>query len=96
MGSSPKPPKPSQKQQELEALQIDLMEKQLEELEKPPQQIKLPKPLPPPPPPAMVSADTEAAGYAARSQAMRRTNTARRTLFAGETGGYKGPKTLLG
>jgi hypothetical protein len=95
MGGAPKPAGPSAKQQELEDLQITLMQKQLDELNKPPQKIQLPKPIPPPPPPAMVSGDTEAAANAARAQAMRRTNTAQKTLFAGETGGYQA-KTLLG
>lgn len=76
---------------------MELMQKQLDALDKPAEKIKLPKPLPPPAPPAMVSGDTEAAANAARANAMRRTNTARRTLFAGETGGYQGgSKTLLG
>ncbi len=99
MGGSAKTPKTSANQQELEDIQLTLLRKQLDEAEnpKPEKKIEIPKPLPPPPPPAQVSGDTEAAANAARAQAMRRTNTARRTLFAGETGGYRpAAKTLLG
>lgn len=80
---------------------MKLMEKQLEQAEnaKP---LKIPKPpkiLPMAPPVATFSADAAEADQEARRKAGNRMNTARGTLFAGETGGYKGtlggPKTLL-
>lgn len=95
MGGSASAPKASDEQKQLEDLQKQLLEEQLAAAKKPAEKIKLPKPLPPPPPPPQVSTDTEAAAEAARQAAARRTNTARKTLFAGETGGYQ-PKTLLG
>lgn len=56
-----------------------------------------PQPLPPPPPPTQDTGDIMQAQENARIQAARRTNTARGTLFAGDTGGYLGGgKTLLG
>lgn len=60
------------------------------------------KPLKPPPPPAVASSqDVARMEEEQRRVALKRTNSARNTLFAGETGGYKGgelggAKTLLG
>lgn len=104
MGGSSKPPKQSDEQRELERLQIELLEKQLEQANEPIKfpEIKPPKPLPPPPPPAVDSDEIAQKMEDERRKAMRRTNTARNTLFAGETGPYKGgsalggQKTLLG
>jgi hypothetical protein len=101
MGGSPDPPKPTDEQQKAERLQRSLMEEQLKQAQT--TALKLPKlkPIPPPPPPATASsADVFAASEEERRRAAKRTNTAKGTLFAGETGGYRsslgGQKTLLG
>ena len=103
MGGSPKSPKVSDSQLKAEGLQTELMQTQLEQA-KANATLKVPtvkplKPIPPPAPPTtQTSADAEAAAQQAKRDALRRTNSNRGTLFAGETGGYKGalaPKTLL-
>lgn len=102
MGGSPKAPKESDEQRKSREEQEKLMEQQRKSAE---QQslLKIPtiKPLKPPAPPATESsADVAAAEEDAKRSAAKRTNTARGTLFAGETGGYGnklgGAKTLLG
>ena len=104
MGGSPKAPKASDSQLEAERLQTELMQTQLKQA-KANETLKVPtvkplKPIPPPPPPTTTtSADAENAAQQAKRAALMRTNSNRGTLFAGETGGYKGalaPKTLLG
>lgn len=74
--------------------QIDLARSQAAQAGK----IKIPKTPPPPPPPQESSQDIALAEEDARRKAAKRTNSARGTLFAGETGGYKpaGGQTLLG
>lgn len=104
MGSSAKAPKQSSSQKKAEQLQIETLERQKKEAERPvvTPEIKLPKPTPPPPPPAppQQSIDGQNAEEDARRKAARRVNSGRNTLFAGETGGYKGAAgaktTLLG
>lgn len=104
MGGTPKPPKETDAQRKASERSLAIQEEQLALAQKP---LELPKveptkPLPPPPPPAgQSSTDVAAAEEEARRKAMSRTNSARGTLFAGETGGYKSPalggqKTLLG
>lgn len=102
MGGSPKAPKTSDSQLKAESLQTELMQQQLKQA-KANETLKLPvvkpfKPAPPAPPPTLqTSADAESASQQARRDAMRRTNSGRGTLFAGETGGaVGGQKTLLG
>jgi hypothetical protein len=102
MGGSSKPPAQTDEQRKLEEKNAELMELQLAQAKQPLPKIPKLKPLPPPPPPATAtSADALAAQEEQRRQAGRRTNTARNTLFAGETGGYRrgalgGAATLLG
>jgi hypothetical protein len=103
MGGSAKAPKESDSARASQKLQDKLMKEQLRQAQMPAKvpEIKVPKPLPPPPPPAAtVSGDVAQAEEDSRRKAGQRTNTARKTLFAGETGGYKGTlgggKTLLG
>lgn len=96
MGGSPKTPKQSSQSKKAEALQIEVLQQQLEDAKKPVNLPKfdIPKPLAIAPP-----QDSSDAGYAAaeaRRKAMRRTNAGRGTLFAGETGGRGGTRTLLG
>lgn len=93
MGGSPKTPKPSDEQREMERLQKEMLKLQLEQAKNPIKlpELKLPPPPPPPPPPAMqASADVVQAARDARRRALNRTNAGRGTIFAGET------KTLLG
>jgi hypothetical protein len=102
MGGSSKPSGPSDEQRKNERRMMELQEKQFALASKP---IELPniepiKPLPPPPPPAQASSQEVAQkAEEAKQKAGRRTNTARNTIFAGETG-YKsslgGSKSLLG
>lgn len=81
-----------------------LMKEQLKQAKKPMEMPDLPPPpeaLPPPPPPVgESSADAADAAEEARRRALRRTNSARGTLFAGENSPTKQPlggqKTLLG
>lgn len=104
MGGSKKPPKQSDAAKANEELSTKLMEEQLKQAKTPLDipNIAPPKPIPPPAPPAMSSsADVAQAQDSARQAALKRTNSGRGTLFAGETGGYKpgalgGAKTLLG
>lgn len=101
MGGSADAPQQTSSQKRAEKLSTALMEEQLKAAKNPIKlpDIKPPKPTPPPPPPAsQTSADVAQEEENARRAAGRRTNTARGTLFAGETGGYQGgtPKTLLG
>ena len=100
MGGSPKPPKQSDASKEQERLQTSLLKEQFEAAKKPTLMptIAPVKVTPPPAPPAMeASSDVAEAQAAARRAAGKRTNTAKGTLFAGETGGYLGgKKTLLG
>lgn len=101
MGGSPKPPKQSDSQRHAEEEQAKLLEEQRKQAENPVQIPKIPKPLPPPPPPTSSSADVAMAAEDARRKAAKRTNSAKGTLFGGETGGYNpnalgGAKTLLG
>lgn len=98
-----KPKGPSKQQQQAEALQLQLLQKQLAASEKPlemPSLMAPPPAAPPPPPPSATSADAIEAGQAQRRQAAARTNVGKRTLFAGETGGGMkatgGGQTLLG
>lgn len=79
---------------------MKLMEAQRKAAETP---IQLPNIQPPkllrPPPPAQAFGDEVAAKTEEeKRKAARRTNTARNTIFAGETGGQQlgGQKTLLG
>lgn len=98
MGGSAKPPQETDEQKENERLSRELMLEQLKQARMPAKvpDLKLPPPTPPPPPPVSQSAADEVeAAREAREQAARRINSARGTLFAGETGGYKA-KTLLG
>lgn len=98
MGGSAKPPKQTDEQKRSEALSYKLMQEQYRQAKNP---LPLPEIKPPPPipnvaPPAQtISGEAEQAASAARRAAGNRTNAGKRTLFAGETGGYK-PKTLLG
>jgi len=105
MGSHPKGP--TAQQQEAEALNLQLLKKQLADSKKPVSLgdfgAALSKPVPPaPPPPSGTSADALEASNDAKRRAAQRTNAGRNTLFAGETGGYNsnatlgGAKTLLG
>lgn len=97
MGGSAKIPKQSDDQRKMERLQQELMETQLEAAQRPMEfpEVTPPKPpLPPAPPAGQTSADVAQAEQEARRRALRRTNSARNTLFAGETGGRQ--KTLLG
>lgn len=102
MGGSTKAPKPSDQSEKNERLSEKLMQQQLDQAKKPLEfpNITAPKALSQAPlPTASASADVAAAEEEARRAAGRRTNTARKTLFAGETGGWKPPamkKTLLG
>jgi hypothetical protein len=101
MGGSAKAPRESDEQRRSAELQRELMEVQLEQT-KNPEEIKLPKPqkiLPSPPPPRSASADVIDAEREARRVAAGRINTARGTLFAGESSRStvsNGRKTLLG
>jgi hypothetical protein len=102
MGGSAKQPKTSDNQRKLEEAQLAELERQKKEAEnaKPLEIPKAPKILPTPPPPSQMSSDAVDAAEEARRKAGQRTNSARGTLFAGETGGYAGAlggkKTLLG
>lgn len=98
MGGSAKPPKQTDEQRRTEKLSAELMRAQLEAAKKPMvlPEIKPPTLLPTAPPPVVLSGEAANAAEAARRKAAGRTNTARGTIFAGETGGYKQPKTLLG
>lgn len=82
---------------------MNLMEEQLKLARKPtliPEIKPPPPPLPAAPPATQVSGEAAQAAEEERRKAGRRTNTARGTLFAGETGGYRsklgGGATLLG
>jgi hypothetical protein len=58
--------------------------------------IQPPKPLPPPPPPAQQSSGEVAQkAEEEKRKAARRTNTARGTIFAGETGKRLGGQTTI-
>jgi hypothetical protein len=102
MGGSPKPPKPTDEQRKNEEAQRQMLEDQKKQAERQTLfQIPKIKPLRPPPPPAIqTSTDVAQAEEDARRMAAKRTNSARGTLFAGETGGYRsslgGQRTLLG
>jgi acetylornithine deacetylase/succinyl-diaminopimelate desuccinylase-like protein len=102
MGGGAKPPKESDSQRKLAEAQAAELERQKKEAEnaKPLEIPKAPKILPTPPPPSQMSSDAVDAAEEARRKAGQRTNSARGTLFAGETGGFKGPlggkQTLLG
>lgn len=98
MGGSAKPPKASDKQEENERLSNALMREQLKQAKAPTvlPNVTPPKLLPSPPPPVLLSGEAANAAEDARRKAAGRTNTAKGTIFAGETGGYKKPKTLLG
>jgi hypothetical protein len=104
MGGSPSTPSPDdsleKKQLELMQEQTDIAKQEAGTTEQEAEAAaNAPKPLPPPPPPTQDVGDLMQAQENARIQAARRTNTARGTLFAGNTGGYKplgGAKTLLG
>lgn len=92
------PPKTNKK---MERLQMKLMQAQLrqagQKIKMP--HIEMPPPAPPPPPPpSSSSADVQEAATDARRQSLRRSGY-QSTLFAGETGGYKGlggNQSLLG
>ena len=95
MGGKASAPKMSDEQRRNEQLSAELMEAQLEAA-KNPEKLKIPKPpkiLPTPPPPASTSADAVEAEAEQRRRAAGRINTARGTLFAGES---NKPRTLLG
>lgn len=104
MGGSSKAPKTSDEQRRNERESLRIQQEQLKFAQKPLElpKVEASKPLPPQPPPASTSsADVAAAEEEARRKALNRTNAGRGTLFAGETGGYKGQtlggqKTLLG
>jgi predicted Zn-dependent protease len=98
MGGSSKPPGPSDQQRKNEAEALKIQREQLELAKKPIElpNIEPPKPLPPPPPPAQESGEVAQKMEDERRKAARRTNTARGTIFAGETGGLGGKKSLLG
>jgi hypothetical protein len=99
-----KPPGPTKNQMQAEAMQLELLKKQLAASEKPMEmpQFATPKPAPPPPPPASVtsgtSADVVEQQRDQRRQASRRVNPGRNTIFAGESGTQTTgqPSTLLG
>lgn len=91
-----KPPSQSSEQKRAQSLQISLLEKQLEQSKDPLDLPRLKIPKPPAPPVVQNSKDVELAAAEARQRALRRTNTGRGTLFAGETGGYGRKSTLLG
>lgn len=96
MGGSPKPPKISDVERKAQQQQLRLMREQMEAADRPVSIPKIPKPIPPPPPPTESSADIEAAMDDQRRKAAKRRNSGSGTLFAGETGGYRGTQTLLG
>lgn len=96
-----KPKGPSAQQQRNEALQEQLLRKNLKASEKPMHLPEMTPPAPappPPPPPSGSSADVLEAANELKRKAGQRVNSARGTLFAGETGGYHktGGTTLLG
>lgn len=87
----------------LENMQLQLMQAQLrqagQKIEMPNVEVPPPPP-PPPPPPSSSSVDVQDAATEAQRQALKRQGY-QSTLFAGDTGGYKGStlggnKTLLG
>lgn len=101
-----KPKGPTKQQQQSEALQLQLLQQQLAASKKP---VEMPAGIaptpaapPPPPPPSSSSADALEAANDNKRRAFGRTNANRGTLFAGETGGYRGGRgtgggaTLLG
>lgn len=99
MGGSAKPSGPTDEQRKNERLSAELMKVQLKQAKTPIElpKIETPKPVPPPPPPAVESGEVAQKMEEARQKAGRRTNTARGTIFAGETGQrLGGAKTLLG
>lgn len=101
-----KPKGPTKQQQQAEALQLQLLKKQLKDSQKPVEMpagiAPTPSAPPPPPPPSASSADALEAATDAKRKAYGRTNANRGTLFAGETGGFRGGRgtgggmTLLG
>jgi hypothetical protein len=97
MGGTPEPPKPSDEEEELAEKQEELLEEQIKQAKLQNMQLANFKPealapLPPPPSPDHTNVEMANAEQEARRAAYRRTNTARNTIFAGETGS----KTLLG
>jgi len=87
----------------LEQKQIELTQAQIDAANKPMviPEIKESPVLQAAPSPTASSSDAQAAADEQRRKAMKRTNSARGTLFAGETGGFQGgtlggSKTLLG
>lgn len=97
--SKPKAPEPNKK---LEKLQEQSLQMQIDQAKKPVQMpsFQAPPVTPTPPPPTQSSSDVADAQDAARRAALARRGY-QSTLFAGETGGYKGSqlggnKTLLG
>jgi hypothetical protein len=96
-----KAPSQSSSSKKLEALQMETLQQQLDDAKKP---VEIPKiePVKPLPPPQIPNsgADAAAAEMEARKRALRRTNSGRGTLFAGETGFQRGAmgggSTLLG
>lgn len=102
MGKGGKAPRPTPAQEEAERLNLELMRTNLAAAKKPAtlNDLRIPEPQAFSPAPSRNAADVLAAEYAARWKSGRRTNAGARTLFAGNTGGYKGPgapaRTLLG
>lgn len=100
MGGSKKPPGPTDEQRANERESLKISREQLELAKKPMDLPKFdqPKTLPPPPPPAVESGEVAQKMEDERRKAGRRTNTARGTIFAGETGKAPlgGNRTLLG
>ena len=88
-GGGAKPPPINKK---LEQMQMKLLQAQLRQagkkIEMPNIEVPAPPP-PPPPPPTSSSVDVQEAATDARRQALRRSGY-QSTLFAGETGGYRG------
>jgi hypothetical protein len=103
-GGGAKAPQQSKQQRKNELLQERLMTAQLKQSSQPIEfpEIAQPAPaLPPPPAPSQTSADVTEAEQQARRTALRRNSPGRKTIFAGETGGYRpsalgGQKTILG
>lgn len=85
-----------------ERLQMKLLKSQLKQSKKGVHMPAIPVPEPTPPsapPPSQTSSDVLDAEQEARRAAGRRTNNGSGTLFAGNTGGYRGlggTRTLLG
>ena len=102
MGKGGKAPKPTPAQEETERLNLELLRTNLAAAKKPAavSDLRIPEPQALAAAPARNAADVLAAEDAARKKAGTRTNAGARTLFAGNTGGYKGSgapaKTLLG